>query len=248
MTGYQRNHNTSRNRISRLMLACAAACTMAIGLAACGSSGSAVSSTGSGSSASQDQTTPAPSGSSGGAESKVLIVYFSREGENYWKGGRRNLEVGNTQRIADILQSLTNADVFRIRAADPYSDNYDETVSRNVQEQDSDARPAIADPLPDISSYDTILLGSPIWNMQEPMIMRTFCDNYDFAGKTVYPFVTYAVSGAGRVASDYATYCKNAKIGETLAIRGEEAADSQPQVETWLRDQGLLPSLPSGKQ
>lgn len=219
-----------------LYLVLASICVIVAVLALVGCAGSGTSSAG-------GETTGAPSSDtatpSAGANSKMLIVYFSREGENYWNGGRRNLAVGNTQHVAQILQSLTGADVFRIRAADPYPDSYEDTVARNVQEQNSDARPAIADPLPDISGYDTVFLGSPVWNMQEPMIMRTFCENYDFSGKTVYPFATYAVSGAGRIPEDYAKYCRNATIGETLAIRGEEAEQSRPQVQDWLKDNGL---------
>ena len=77
--------------------------------------------------------------------------------------------------------------------------SYDETVQRNVSEQDTDARPAIANPLASITGYDTVLLGSPVWNVRPPMIMTTFTDSHDFTGKTILPFVTYAVSGLGRV-------------------------------------------------
>jgi len=65
------------------------------------------------------------------------------------------------------------------------------------REQDTDARPAIADPLPSIDKYDTVLLASPIWNVRAPMIMATFAERYDFAGKTVHPVTTYAMSGLG---------------------------------------------------
>ena len=68
-------------------------------------------------------------------------------------------------------------DVHRIEAADPYPDGYDATVARNVREQDGDARPAIAGPLPSIDDYDTVLLASPIWNVRAPMIMTTFTES-----------------------------------------------------------------------
>ena len=66
-----------------------------------------------------------------------------------------------------------------------------------MREQDEDARPAIVNPLPSIDAYDTILLASPIWNLRAPMIMTTFTERYDFAGKTVHPVTTYAMSGLG---------------------------------------------------
>ena len=65
-----------------------------------------------------------------------------------------------------MIADLIACDVHRIDAADPYPVSYDATVARNVQEQNTDARPAIADQLASIEQYDTVLLGSPIWNVQ----------------------------------------------------------------------------------
>ena len=105
--------------------------------------------------------------------------------------------MGNTEVLADIIAERLRCDVHRIRAADPYSDDYDETVARNVREQEADARPAIANPFRSIDRYDVVLLASPLWNVRPPMIMRTFAERYDFTGKTVLPVTTYAVSGLG---------------------------------------------------
>jgi flavodoxin len=177
------------------------------------------------------------SASGGGA---VLLAYFSRAGENYYNGGRRRLTVGNTQVVAETVQRLIGCDVHRIEAADPYPDDYDPTVRRNVQEQNADARPPTVNPMTSVEGYDTVLLGSPIWNIRAPMIMSTFTERLDFTGKTVHPFVTYAVSGLGSVERDYAASCRGATFGEALAVRGEEVADAGPAVEAWLRRIGLL--------
>jgi flavodoxin len=158
-----------------------------------------------------------------GPDSRIVLAYFSRPGENYWNGGRRNLEVGNTEVLAGMISERLECDVHRIEAADPYPDSYDETVERNVREQDADARPGIANPLPSIDDYDTILLASPIWNVRAPMIMSTFAERYDFSGKTVHPVTTHAMSGLGTTAEDYARTCRGARIGTGLAVRGEEA-------------------------
>lgn len=71
------------------------------------------------------------------------------------------------------------------------------------------------------------------------MIMSTFTDSYDFTGKTVHPFVTYAVSGLGSTVRDYATSCPGARIGEGLPVRGEEVPQHRADVESWLRAAGL---------
>ena len=84
-----------------------------------------------------------------------------------------------------------------------------------------------------------MLLGSPIWNVRAPMIMTTFTDDHDFAGKTILPFVTYAVSGLGSAERDYAAACPGARIGDGLAVRGEEVAQHRADVEAWLQTAGL---------
>ncbi|MER5488916.1 flavodoxin [Streptomyces sp. NPDC002812] len=169
----------------------------------------------------------------------VLLAYFSRPGENYYNGGRRDLEVGNTEVLARMIADRIRCDVHRIQAADPYPNGYDATVRRNVREQEADARPAIAGPLNSIDRYDTILLGSPIWNVRAPMVMSTFTEALDFRGKTVAPFTTHAMSGLGATERDYAASCPGATLAEGLAVRGEEVEDADAAVEAWLRRLGL---------
>ena len=89
----------------------------------------------------------------------MLLAYFSRPGENYYYGDRITLEVGNTQLVADMIAAAAKVDVYRIEAADPYPDDYEATVARNVREEDSDARPAVANPLPALAPYDTVLIA-----------------------------------------------------------------------------------------
>ena len=172
-------------------------------------------------------------------DARILLVYFSRPGENYWNGGRRNLKVGNTEVLARTIRARLGCDVHRILAADPYPADYEETVQRNVREQEADARPAIDNPLRSIDAYDTILLASPIWNLRAPMIMTTFTEKYDFSGKTVHPVTTYAMSGLGSTPDDYAQSCKGARIATGLAVRGEEARSARADVDSWLRRAGL---------
>ncbi|GAA3421632.1 flavodoxin [Streptosporangium vulgare] len=173
------------------------------------------------------------------AATSVLLACFSRPGENYHYGGRRNLKVGNTQVLAQMISERLDCDLHRIRAADPYPDDYGQTVARNVREQDADARPAIAGPLPDLGRYGTVLLAGPIWNVRAPMIMTTFTEKLDLTGKTVHPVTTYAVSGLGTTERDYAASCPGATIGDGLAVRGEEVTGAGPDIDAWLRRTGL---------
>lgn len=170
---------------------------------------------------------------------RILLAYFSRPGENYWYGDRRNLQTGNTEVLAGMITERVECDVFRIEAADPYPEAYDPTVARNSQEQASDSRPAIRDELPDLAAYDTVLLGSPIWNVQPPMIMATFVQAVDLAGKDVHPFVTYAVSGLGSTAAFYRDLDTAATLHPGLAVRGEDVAGGSADLDQWLRAAGL---------
>jgi len=183
-----------------------------------------------------DMTT-SPEPSSG---SKALLVYFSRAGENYWEGGRRDLTVGNTKVIAQMIAERISCDVFEIRATDPYPEAYDPTVARNLREENADARPGIDGELPDLSGYDTVLLGSPVWNVRAPMIMSTFIEAVDLAGKRILPFVTYAVSGMAGVDRNYRDALPDSDVADGLAVRGEEARDAAGPVQTWLRKNSLL--------
>lgn len=171
---------------------------------------------------------------------RVLLAYFSRSGENYCYGRRTTLETGNTEVLARMIGERIECDVHRIEAVAPYSDDYDETVARNVSEQQADARPAIANLPTSLDPYDTVLLGSPIWNVRAPMIMSTFAEKFDFRGRSVYPFTTHAMTGLGTTERDYAASCPGAALGEGFAVRGEEVEDAGAEVQSWLRRIGVL--------
>lgn len=188
----------------------------------------------------QDTARPPSAQGTVGPRKKVLLAYFSRGGESYYYGGRRDLDIGNTEVLAGMISKLVPCDVHRIEAADPYPDGYDATVARNVREQNADNRPAMANRLPSVDQYDTVLLASGIWNVRAPMIMTTFAESYDFTGRTIHPVTTYAMSGLGTTRQDYARSCPGATIGEGLAVRGEEVQEAAEDIESWLRRTGLV--------
>ena len=162
-------------------------------------------------------TPPAtPSGPSPATPSgRVLLAYFSRPGENYWYGGRRTLQVGNTEVLARMIGDQIGCDVHRIEAAEPYPAGYDDTVARNVREQEADTRPAIANGLPDLSAYGTVVLASPIWNVQPPMIMAS--------GMIFHGRLTSSASGATNsmpMYSQMATAPIDASVPQSVASTG----------------------------
>jgi flavodoxin len=171
---------------------------------------------------------------------RTLVVFFSRAGENYYYGGRTELEVGNTEVAADMIRERTSADLYKIEAAEPYPDSYDEAVDRNRDEQEREALPAIAGTLPDIGPYDVVILGSPVWSSRAPRIMSTFIGGVDLGGKTVLPMVTYAVSGMSGVDDFYRDALPGATVEPGLAVRGEEVAEAAGDIDNWLREHNLV--------
>ena len=104
--------------------------------------------------------------------------------------------------VAEKIASITGADLYEIVPAVPYTEedlNYNDSSTRaTVEQNDPDVRPEIAGEPLSLEGYATIYLGSPIWWGQEPRIMDTFVESYDFKGLTVIPFCTSASSGISR--------------------------------------------------
>ena len=99
------------------------------------------------------------------------------------------------------------------------------------QQQDDDARPELADTDLDLSAYDTVFIGYPIWYGYEPMIIRTFLESYDFSGKTVIPFCTSGGSIHRLQRAEYRGINSSGYIAlEGITISGSSAADAGAEV------------------
>lgn len=111
---------------------------------------------------------------------KVLVAYFS------WGG--------TTRRMAESVQALTGGDIFEIEPVVPYPTSYTPCTEVALEERDNDARPEIKDKVENWNEYDIVFIGCPVWWHTAPMIISTFAESYDFSGKTVVPFCTYAAT------------------------------------------------------
>ena len=172
------------------------------------------------------------------SDSKVLIVYFSRTGENYNVG---NVEVGNTAIMASYMKEYLKADSFEIVPVNKYPDSYDECLSVATKEKNEDARPAIESKLDDISKYDTIFIGYPIWWGSIPQIVYTFMEEYDLSGKTIIPFNTHEGSGdAGTYNTIKNKLTKSNVNTNGLALQGKVARTDEGKEKTinWLKELG----------
>ena len=153
-------------------------------------------------------------------QSNTIVVYFSR--------------TGNTEKIAEYLIDITDADSYVIEAAVPYTDEdieYSNSTCRaNKEQNDKTVRPEIARPIESLDSYDTVFLGYPIWWGQEPRIIDTFLESYDFSDKTVIPFCTSASSG---ISTSEKNISALVPIGEQLTGKRFSASASKTDVKAW---------------
>lgn len=119
--------------------------------------------------------------------SHILVVYFSA--------------TGTTKGVAEKLAEGLSADLYEIVPEEPYTDadlNYNNSKSRtSIETDDPSCRPAIAGELPDLSAYDTVLIGYPIWWGDVPRIVSNFVENVDLTDKTLAVFFTSGGSGLG---------------------------------------------------
>lgn len=171
---------------------------------------------------------------------KVLIAYFSHEGEAYVGGKIVALEIGNTRAAAQMMEKMTGADVFRIETVKPYPYSHMETVTIAQEEQKKNARPELKGNDMNVEDYDTILLGYPNWWGTMPMAVFTFLESHDFFGKTILPLCTHEGSGMGHSEADIKAVCPGAKVGDGLAITGGRVKQSEKTIKGWLSSAGLL--------
>lgn len=162
-----------------------------------------------------------------GAWAESLIIVYSRADENYVVG---NITVGNTMKLAQIIAEKTGAEIFEVKPSKPYPADYDTCIDVTKKEQNDKARPAFLEDK-DISGYDTIYFGYPIWWGDIPMTLYTFIEAHDWSGKTVIPFCTHEGSGAGRTFSTLKSAMKGADVKSVTAVRGSTAQNDRPASE-----------------
>ena len=130
--------------------------------------------------------------------SNSVVIYFSA--------------TGTTKKIAERIATQLNSDIIEIIPKDEYKSedlDYNSDCRANREQNDSKARPEIKNTI-DISKYDTIYLGYPIWWGTNPKIILTLLDTYDFTNKTIIPFCTSGSTGISQSVNDLRKY--NSKL------------------------------------
>ena len=152
--------------------------------------------------------------------SKKLVAYFSASGV--------------TASLAKNLAAAIGADLFEIEPVIRYAKADLDWTNKNsrssVEMNDKSSRPAVAKKLGNMSEYDEVFVGFPIWWYIAPTIVNTFLEGYDLAGKTIIPFATSGGSGMGETNEYLANSCKGAKLVEGMVFRRNVGAD---ELKKW---------------
>ena len=172
------------------------------------------------------------------SDKKAIVVFFSHAGDNYAVG---NIEVGNTKIVADYISEITGAEQFEIATHKYDGMAYNPLIKLAQEEAEKGELPEYEGDV-DLSQYDTVFIGGPVWWGTYPQVMFTFFKKHkdDMKGKTVIPFTTHEGSGLANCVDDVKKAFPGANVMKGFSIYGHEVRTERAKVEKWLKASGLL--------
>lgn len=155
--------------------------------------------------------------------SKKIVVYFSY--------------TGNTKKIAESVSKKLNCDILEIKPEVPYSTDYQTVVDQEQNNETAKKTPNIQKIDKDISKYDEIILGSPVWWYTIAPVIRTFLKENDLTGKIIKPFATNA-GWLGQTFKEIERLCPNSNVEDEMNIVFESYSDnlvtSPDEIDSWM--------------
>ena len=153
---------------------------------------------------------------------KCIVVYYSYG--------------GNTRRVAEKIAAAAGADLVEIETAKPYTGSYDQVVDQGQREVNSGFCPELKPVEVDLSQYDAVVLGSPVWWYTFAPAMNSFLSKTDLSGKAVYPFATNG-GWIGHTFKDFARACPGADVHAGLNVRFNESSQltSEEEIRRWAK-------------
>ncbi|MBQ3788816.1 MAG: flavodoxin [Bacteroidales bacterium] len=170
--------------------------------------------------------------SNSGNMSKSIVIFFSHAGDNYSVG---IIDTGNTKIVADYISEITGADQFEIVTHKYDGMAYTPLIELAKKEAAAGELPPYEGAAPDLSQYDTVFIGGPVWWGTYPQVMFTLFKDINLDGKTVIPFTTHEGSGLASCASDVRKAFPKANITGEFSIYGHEVRGGKTKVEKWLK-------------
>ena len=157
---------------------------------------------------------------------KKVVAYFSAS--------------GTTAEKAKALAKIAGADLKEIVPKEKYTSrdlNWMDKKSRSsLESADEDCRPAIEGGAFNLSGYDRVYIGFPIWWYVAPTIINTFLESYDLTGKTIIPFATSGGSDIGKTNERLAPSCKGAKLMDGKVFKGSVG---HQELAAWVEGLGF---------
>ena len=164
--------------------------------------------------------------------SKSIVIFFSHAGDNYSVG---NIEVGNTKIVADYISEITGADQYEIVTHKYDGMAYNPLIKLAQEEANKGELPPYEGAAPDLSQYDTVFIGGPVWWGTYPQVMFTLFRDINLDGKTVIPFTTHEGSGLANCVGDVKKAFPKATVTQGFAIYGHEVRTGKAKVEKWIK-------------
>lgn len=165
-------------------------------------------------------TTAASGNTNVQGKSPILVAYFSRS--------------GNTRVVAGVIHRSLNTSMFEIEPATPYPEDYFQTVEQAQNERKRGIKPALKNSVADISRYETVYLGFPIWGTSVPPVVQTFLSSHNLAGKLLIPFITHGGYGKGDSDDILASLAPTARREKALVIECGQERKATETVTSWL--------------
>lgn len=159
-------------------------------------------------------------------DKKVLVVYFSH--------------TGNTRTIAGYIHETVKSDLVEIKTVDTYTDDYDTLLAQIREEVASEYCPPLTTKIENLSSYDVIFIGYPIWVETAAPPVRSFLTTHDLAGKTVMPFCTSGTSSTEASYRLVRSLCPQSTVLEGIQIRRGTYDTAYERVIAWLQKIGVV--------
>lgn len=156
---------------------------------------------------------------------KSIVIYYSYG--------------GNTRKVAEMIQKVLGADMAEIETVVPYTGSYNDVVDQGHREVDRGFMPEIRQLEVDLSQYDTVILGTPVWWYTYAPAVNTFLSHTDLSGKEVYPFATNG-GWIGHTFKDFEKSCAGAEVHPGLNVRFNEDKQLTPEkdIRIWLQGIG----------
>jgi len=154
--------------------------------------------------------------------SSILVAYFSR--------------TGNTRVVAGLIHRALGTDMFEVRPATAYPEDYLTTVEQARQERDRGVEPALEAKVTGIGGYATVFLGFPIWGETAPPLIRSFLSAHDLSGKTLILFNTHGGYGLGDSETVIARHAPRALLRPGFSMQADQERQTMDRVNGWLRE------------